>query len=204
MYRMRGHPSAPSPDLTFSQVAGVFDNLSLEYGAGIVTSALQRQHNDPKHMPRVVLFTMHVTIAFSILLNPPFYLAECVLLGMHKKSEGDIENAISYADASTLAKLSVVMESFNPSERRSKMSCMSIDDAENPYYGDEDAEVAEYRGPNTIKYVLLRMAIIVVLVILPIVLKNHFSGLLDFVGSSCTSLNSIILPIAFLLKKFWN
>ncbi|KAF4314721.1 hypothetical protein G195_011741, partial [Phytophthora kernoviae 00238/432] len=173
MYRMRGHPSAPSPDLTFSQVAGVFDNLSLEYGVSIVTSALQRQHNDPKRMPRVVLFTvslisclflilastaystvscqitgnllfsiypnantglttldfksscgvgmlvylfmqMHVAVAFSILLNPPFYLVECVLLGMHKKSEGDIENAISYADASTLAKVSVVMESFNP------------------------------------------------------------------------------------------
>ncbi|KAG7397818.1 hypothetical protein PHYBOEH_012080 [Phytophthora boehmeriae] len=264
MHGMRGHPSVPSPDLTFSQVAGVFGNLSLAYGAGIVIPALQRQHSDPKRMPRVVLFTvslisclflvlastaysavgcqitgnllfsiypnadtglttlgfksswgavvlaylfmqMHVTIAFSVLLNPPFYLAERVLLGMHKKHENDIENAISYADASTPAKVSVVMESANQLERRSKMSSyMSIADAENPHYGDEDAEVAEYHGANAIKYVLLRMAIIVVLVILSIVLKDHFSDLSDFVGASCISLNSIILPIVFLLKKCWN
>jgi vesicular inhibitory amino acid transporter len=142
---------------------------------------------------------LHITIAFSVLLNPPFYLAERVLLGMHKKKEGDIENAISYAEASTPAK-----ESVNVSERRSKMSYVSVADAENPHYGDAEAEAAEYRGGNAIKYVIVRIAIVAVLVILSIVLKDHFSDLSDFVGASCISLNSIILPIVFLLKKCWS
>ncbi|KAF1784534.1 Amino acid transporter, transmembrane domain [Phytophthora cactorum] len=263
MYGMRGHPSVPAPDLKFSQVAGVFGNLSLAYGAGVVIPALQRQHSDPKRMPRVVFFTitlisilflvlastayssvgcqisgnllfsiypdadtglttlgfksswgavvlaylfmqLHVTIAFSVLLNPPFYLAERLVLGMHKKKEGDIENAISYADASTPAKDSIANPSVNVSERRSKMSYVSVADAENPHFGDEDAETAEYRGANAIKYVLLRVGIIALLVILSIVLKDHFSDLSDFVGASCLSLNSIILPIVFLLKKCWS
>ncbi|KAG2788928.1 hypothetical protein Pcac1_g2158 [Phytophthora cactorum] len=263
MYGMRGHPSVPAPDLKFSQVAGVFGNLSLAYGAGVVIPALQRQHSDPKRMPRVVFFTitlisilflvlastayssvgcqisgnllfsiypdadtglttlgfksswgavvlaylfmqLHVTIAFSVLLNPPFYLAERLVLGMHKKKEGDIENAISYAEASTPAKDSIANPSVNVSERRSKMSYVSVADAENPHFGDEDAETAEYHGANAIKYVLLRVGIIALLVILSIVLKDHFSDLSDFVGASCLSLNSIILPIVFLLKKCWS
>ncbi|KAE9013027.1 hypothetical protein PF010_g9182 [Phytophthora fragariae] len=277
MYGMRGHPSVPSPDLKFSQVAGVFGNLSLAYGAGVVIPALQRQHSEPKRMPRVVFFTitlisilflvlastaysavgcqisgnllftiypdadtgmttlgfksdwgvvvlaylfmqLHITIAFSVLLNPVFYLAERLALGMHQKKQSDIENGLTYADAATPAKdsvsnyadgatpakESVANASVNVPERRSKMSYVSVADAENPHYGDEDAEAAEYRGGNAIKYVLLRAAIIVVLVILSIVLKDHFSDLSDFVGASCISLNSIILPIVFLLKKCWN
>ncbi|KAG6619941.1 Amino Acid/Auxin Permease (AAAP) Family [Phytophthora cinnamomi] len=263
LYGMRGHPSVPSPDLKFSQVAGVFGNLSLAYGAGIVIPALQRQHSDPKRMPRVVFFTitlisclflilastaysavgcqisgnllftiypnadtgmttlgfksnwgtvvlaylfmqLHITIAFSVLLNPVFYLAERLALGMHKKKQSDIENGLTYADMGTPAKESVVNASVNASERRSGMSYISVADAENPHFGDAEAEAAEYSGANTIKYVLLRAAIIVVLVILSIVLKDHFSDLSDFVGASCISLNSIILPIVFLLKKCWT
>ncbi|GMF22335.1 unnamed protein product [Phytophthora fragariaefolia] len=263
MYGMRGHPSVPSPELTFEQVAGVFGNLSLAYGAGVVIPALQRQHSEPERMPRVVFFTitlisilflvlastaysavgcqitgnllfsiypdsttglttlgfksswgavvlaylfmqLHITIAFSVLLNPVFYLMERLTLGMHQKKEADIENAISYADAATPAKTSVANIPVNVSERRSKMSYMSVADAENPHFGDEEAEAAEYRGTNAIKYVLMRVAIIVVLVILSIVLKDHFSELADFVGASCISLNSIILPVMFLLKKCWT
>ncbi|RLN94111.1 hypothetical protein BBJ28_00024566, partial [Nothophytophthora sp. Chile5] len=121
-------------------------------------------------------------------------------LGMHKKKEGDIEDGLTYADAATPAQ-----EVAKQEERRSsKMSYVSVADAENPHYGDAEAEAAEYRGVNTIKYVLMRIAIIVVLVILSIVLKDHFSDLSDFVGASCISLNSIILPIVFLLKKCWG
>ncbi|ETI35621.1 hypothetical protein L917_17341 [Phytophthora nicotianae] len=264
LYGMRGHPSVPSPDLKFSQVAGVFGNLSLAYGAGVVIPALQRQHSDPKRMPRVVFFTitlisclflilastaysavgcqisgnllftiypdadtgmtslgfksdwgavvlaylfmqLHITIAFSVLLNPVFYLSERIALGMHKKKQSDIESGLTYAEMGTPAKESVANPSVNAvSERRSGTSYISVADAENPHYGDAEAEAAEYRGANVIKYVVMRMAIIVVLVILSIVLRDHFSDLSDFVGASCISLNSIILPVVFLLKKCWN
>ncbi|RLN92858.1 hypothetical protein BBJ28_00007842 [Nothophytophthora sp. Chile5] len=258
IHGMRGHPSVPSPDLSFEQVAGMFGNLSLAYNAGVVIPALQRQHSEPTRMPRVVFFTMtlisclflvlastaysavgcqitgnllfsiypdavtglttlgfasdwgavvmayifmqlHITIAFSVLLNPAFYLAERWVLKMHQKKEEDIESALAYAAASTPAK-----EAANEDRRSSKMSYISNADAENPYYDDIEAESAEYRGANTIKYILLRIAIIVVLVVLSVVLKDHFSDFVDFVGASCTSLISIILPICFLLKKLWH
>jgi vesicular inhibitory amino acid transporter len=263
MYGMRGHPTVPAPDLKFEQVAGVFGNLSLAYGAGVVIPALQRQHSEPKRMKRVVFFTislisclflilastaysavgcqitgnllftiypdadtamttlgfksswgavvlaylfmqLHITIAFSVLLNPAFYLAERLALGMHKKTESDIESGLTYADMGTPAKESVNV-AVSASGRRSGFSHVSVADAENPHLGDAEAEAAEYRGGvNTIKYVLMRIAIIIVLVVLSIVLRNHFSDLSDFVGASCISLNSIILPIVFLLKKCWK
>ncbi|KAK1940173.1 Proton-coupled amino acid transporter 4 [Phytophthora citrophthora] len=264
MYGMRGHPSPPSPDIKFSQVAGMFGNLSLAYNAGIVIPALQRQHSEPTRMPRVVFVTMgfisvlflilastaysavgcqitgnllysiypdatsglttlgfksdwgavvmayffmqlHITIAFSVILNPAFYLAERMILKMHKKKEDDVENALTYAAASYAAANTPGKDAVNGDDRRSsKMSYISNADAENPYYGDVEAEAAEYHGVNAIKYVILRIAIIVVLVILSIILKDHFSDLVDFVGASCITLISILLPIIFLLKKLWN
>ncbi|OQR94145.1 Amino Acid/Auxin Permease (AAAP) Family [Thraustotheca clavata] len=57
--------SPPTPDLSFKQVATVFGNLALAYGAGIVVPAIQREHSDPSRMPRIILVTMSViTICF--------------------------------------------------------------------------------------------------------------------------------------------
>ncbi|KAE9161399.1 hypothetical protein PF004_g30836 [Phytophthora fragariae] len=48
------HPSVQFPELKFSQVTGVFGNLLLADGAGIVIPDLQCQHSDLSRMPRVV------------------------------------------------------------------------------------------------------------------------------------------------------
>ncbi|KAG7395485.1 hypothetical protein PHYBOEH_003715 [Phytophthora boehmeriae] len=259
LYGMRGHPSAPSPQLRFEQVAGMFGNLSLAYNAGIVIPALQRQHSDPSRMPRVVFATMgfisclflilasaaysavgcqitgnllysiypdastglttlgfasnwgavvmayffmqlHITIAFSVLLNPAFYLAERMVLNMHQRKESDIENIPSYIAADT----PVRGHNINEDRRSSKMSYISNADAENPYNGDFEAEAAEYRGVNAFKYIVLRIAMIAALVVLSITLKDHFSDMVDFVGASSITLISIVLPIVFLLKKLWH
>ncbi|OWZ02329.1 Amino Acid/Auxin Permease [Phytophthora megakarya] len=260
MYGMRGHPSPPSPDIKFSQVAGMFGNLSLAYNAGIVIPALQRQHSEPARMPRVVFVTMafisvlflifastaysavgcqiagnllyaiypdsngltilgfksdwgavvmayffmqlHITIAFSVVLNPAFYLAERLVLKMHQKKEDDVENALTY-DASSYAAVTTPDKDLVNGDS-SKISYISNADAENPHYGDAVAEAAEYRGVNAIKYVILRVTIIVMMTILSISLKDHFSDLVDFVGASCITLISILLPIIFLLKKLWK
>ncbi|KAE8882945.1 hypothetical protein PF005_g25468 [Phytophthora fragariae] len=45
---------------------------------------------------------------------------------------------------------------------------------------------------------------IAILVIASVILKDHFHDLADFAGASCITVNSIILPIVFLLKKKWN
>ncbi|KAE9267675.1 hypothetical protein PR003_g31700, partial [Phytophthora rubi] len=67
-----------------------------------------------------------------------------------------------------------------------------------------EAEASEYRGANAIKYVILRVVIIVILVIASVLLKDHFSDLSDFVGASGITVNSILLLIVFLLKKKWG
>ncbi|KAF4143931.1 Transmembrane amino acid transporter protein [Phytophthora infestans] len=232
MNGLSGHSSIPSPDLSFSQVAGCFGNLSLAYGAGIVIRDIQREHSDPKRMPRVVgvtvgiisilflvlastaysavgcqisgnlLFTiypdsetgltnlgfapnwgtivmaylfmqLHITIAFAVIINPAFYIAERLFLGMHKKQQRDIEKAASYLQMAT------------------------------PVESTEE-QTAEYRGVNAIKYVVMRITIVVLLVVISIVLKDDFTALADFVGASCITVNCILLPIIFYLKESWD
>ncbi|KUF86233.1 hypothetical protein AM588_10002380 [Phytophthora nicotianae] len=213
MHGMRGHPSVPTPDLNFKQVAGAFGNLALAYGAGIVIPALQRQHNTglttlgfASDWGMVVLaylfMQLHITIAFSVILNPAFYIAERIVLGMHKPTVADVENnLLSYADAATPGDGA---ERSEKESRASKRSFISVADNENVHLGEPEEEAAEYRGVNTIKYVILRIVIIIILVIASVLLKDHFSDLADFVGASCITVNSILLPIVFLLKKKWD
>ncbi|GAB9473741.1 Amino acid/auxin permease [Globisporangium polare] len=75
MHGMSGHPSVPSPDLSFKQVANTFGNLSLAYGAGVVIPALQRQHSDPTRMPRVVFITVTFISCLFLILGLTGYSA---------------------------------------------------------------------------------------------------------------------------------
>ncbi|KAG3124391.1 hypothetical protein PC129_g23108 [Phytophthora cactorum] len=95
---------------------------------------------------------LHITIAFSVILNPAFYLAERLVLKMHQKKEDDVENALTYAAASYAAANTPGKDAVNGDDRRSsKMSYISNADAENPYHDNLEAEAAEYRGVNAIK-----------------------------------------------------
>ncbi|KAK1930160.1 Lysine histidine transporter 2 [Phytophthora citrophthora] len=256
MHGMRGHPSVPEVDVSFSQVAGTFGNLALSYGAGIIIPDLQRQHSEPHHMPRIITFTMviisilfvvlsvvpftsagcqisgnilytiypdsdtgltslgfkpnwgavvlaylamqlHITTAFSVLLNPAFYMAEFVVLGMHRQNKAaDVENGLQYvASASPADELAKPVEA-SPVSGDHKCHCNC--------HEETDAEAAEYRGANAIKYVVLRICITVILVVLSILFKDHFSDFADFVGSSSLTMSCILLPVAFYLIKAWN
>jgi vesicular inhibitory amino acid transporter len=253
LHGMRGHPSVPSPQLSFKQVAGAFGNLSLAYGAGIVIPALQRQHSDPTRMPRVIVVTLtfisvlflalassgysavgcqisgnllftiypdavtgltdlgfsstkgavvlaylfmqlHVTVAFAVIAAPAFYIAERVVLGMHQKKPDDMEAGIeiSYDVSAT------PMMKETRSSKHSIVSMANID-----HEDDDEVEAAEYKGANAIKYALLRTGIVALQVVASVVLKDHFSDLSDFVGSSAITLSCIILPVMFYLKKCW-
>ncbi|ETI57712.1 hypothetical protein PPTG_00012 [Phytophthora nicotianae INRA-310] len=149
---------------------------------------------------------LHITIAFSVILNPAFYIAERIMLGMHKPAVADVENnLLNYGDMSTPVDIAERSEKQSHTSRASKRrSFISVADNENVHFGDPEAEAAEYRGANAIKYVILRLIMITLLVIASIILKDHFHDLADFAGASCITVNSIILPIVFLLKKKWN
>ncbi|KAJ8577683.1 hypothetical protein ON010_g1523 [Phytophthora cinnamomi] len=153
---------------------------------------------------------LHITIAFSVILNPAFYIAERLLLGMHKVKNQELENGFGFEESATPADLTTKHSNAghgsvsHPVRRSSKMSFVSVADSERVHKDNEEEEAAEYTGANAIKYVVLRVAIVVVLVILAIVFKDHFSEFADFVGASCITTNCILLPILFYFVKAWE
>ncbi|KAE8875964.1 hypothetical protein PF005_g19248 [Phytophthora fragariae] len=141
-----------------------------------------------------LLMQLHITVAFAVILNPAFYVAERLALGMHKTKQLDLENPVSYIEAAT---------PDVTQGRNSKLTYVSVAGAD--HKEDVDEEMAEYRGGvNTIKYIVLRVVMIVILEVLAIVFRDHFSDFVDFIGASCMTLNCIVLPIVFYLSKAWD
>ncbi|GAB9473740.1 Amino acid/auxin permease [Globisporangium polare] len=144
---------------------------------------------------------LHITIAFSVILHPALYILERMMLGMHQRKPDDIE-----ADAlgdHVFEKVETPSEDTSRLSRISKGSVVSMADIEKVSL-DEDEEMLEYRGANVLKYIILRICVVVVLVVASVLLKNHFLDLTDFIGASAVTLNSIILPIMFYMKVLWN
>jgi solute carrier family 32 (vesicular inhibitory amino acid transporter) len=134
---------------------------------------------------------LHITIAFAVLLYPASYLAERVVLGMHKSDPSvmDEDLSISEQEDGALA--------FRMSETPKDLGKESVD-AKPASHDEED----EYKGGLTVfKYVVLRLAIVAVLVVIAVVLQDKFIDLSDFVGASANTFCCILLPIVFYMKK---
>ncbi|OQS03109.1 Amino Acid/Auxin Permease (AAAP) Family [Thraustotheca clavata] len=72
----------PSPEITFDSIASTFGNLSLAYGAAIVIPDLQRQHSNPRHMPRVVFATLLlVSVLFCAIAITGYTMVGCQIPG---------------------------------------------------------------------------------------------------------------------------
>ncbi|KAG6943493.1 hypothetical protein JG688_00017579 [Phytophthora aleatoria] len=172
MHGMRGHPSAPTPELNSNQVIRAFGSLAIAYGSGVVIPTAYAAVGC--QISGNILWTIyqdsvHITIAFSVILNIVFYLTERMMLGMDKRPAADVKNNLP-----------------------------------GRYHGEAIAEAAEYRGANAAKHITLRLVMIMILVILSVIFKYHFPALSDYAGASCITMNSIILPIVFVLKKKWS
>ncbi|KAG7390399.1 hypothetical protein PHYPSEUDO_007922 [Phytophthora pseudosyringae] len=151
---------------------------------------------------------MHITIAFAVMLNPAFFIAERLVLGMHQKTPEDIENGGLYQEAGTpvedLAKQSDAARISISPDRRSKTSLVPATPTDGQANHAYEAEAAEYRGANTVKYIVLRVIIVVILVVISIIFQDHFSDFADFVGASAITTNCVILPLVFYLSKTWD
>ncbi|RLN26993.1 hypothetical protein BBO99_00001903 [Phytophthora kernoviae] len=275
-WEMRGHPSIPTPDITLHQVLTTLGNLSLAYGASVVVPDLQRQHSEPKRMPRIILVSLgggsafflavaiagyvaggcqlsgnllfsivntsnpylasalgfipnrgavimaylfmqvHITIAFSTVIQPPFYLAERFILGMHKSSMeeshvraggvGELQEKLSSASAA-----SPVVNSEPLTTTDLEINYVSANEqgrvltADEERKNKEEQELSEYSGAGTVmRYVTLRICIIAALVVVSIGLRDHFLDLVDFTGASAITVCCLALPIVFYLKVFWK
>jgi vesicular inhibitory amino acid transporter len=270
LYNLRGHPSVPSTDVSAHQVIMSFGNLSLAYAAAIVVPDLQRQHSEPRRMPRVIwvslglvsifflvlaivgysgggcqisgniLFSIantsdpnaattlgftadrgavimsymfmqvHLTIAFCTILQPPFYMLERFILGMHKVNED-----VTDAENNDMDELQEKV-SFNQLQTPSEG--VHSTDLESNSHGDntvderlslaskaEHDEDAEYKGTrNVLRYVCARIGLIAVLCVASILLRDHFLDLVDFTGATFITVCSLLMPLVFYLKVLWN
>ncbi|KAI9990049.1 hypothetical protein PInf_020355 [Phytophthora infestans] len=249
-WEMRGHPAAPSPDISLHQVLTAFGNLSLAYGVAVLIPDLQRQHSQPKRMPRVIVVSLgigsafflavaiagyvaggcqlsanllfsivnisdpsspsalgfvpdhgavimaymfmhlHVVIVLSTVLQPPFYMAERLILGMHK----DPVDAVSIHQERK-------EENDGWEELREKMS------TNGPVLSGEkehdEAQLSNY-SVNVFRYVTLRLVIMAILVGAAIGFRSHFLDLVDFTGASAITVCCLVLPLVFYLKVFWR
>ncbi|EQC33851.1 hypothetical protein SDRG_08532 [Saprolegnia diclina VS20] len=128
---------------------------------------------------------MHITIAFSVVMFPAFFIAERLVLGLHKAQFALAEAPMSVA---------VVGESYRNLDPKVDGMLES---------NDHDDGADAYKAPGAYrKAALVRIVMIVICIVVAIAFKDHFGDLLDFVGASSTAMCCMILPIAFYLKTF--
>jgi solute carrier family 32 (vesicular inhibitory amino acid transporter) len=145
---------------------------------------------------------LHITIAFSVILHPAFFIFERMLLGMHARKSDDLnlDPALDYAGTETPIGLEE-QELKQLPPRVSKGSVVSVADIEKDHETEAD-EARNYDG-RALQYIPLRLAVITVMTLVSIALKDHFLDLTDFMGASTMSFSCIILPIVFYFKKLW-
>ncbi|KAG2802508.1 hypothetical protein JG687_00016644 [Phytophthora cactorum] len=149
---------------------------------------------------------LHLSIAFSTILHPAFYMAERLVLGMHKveplstdseEREIGIEEKMSYLAASSPAVATLDLES-NTLAAQDQCSVR-----ESTTKNEDD--LSEYKGSgNVVRYVLVRIALIAILTVASILLKDNFLDLVDFTGATAITVCSLILPLVFYVKIFWR
>ncbi|ETK97441.1 hypothetical protein F441_00004 [Phytophthora nicotianae CJ01A1] len=146
---------------------------------------------------------LHLSIAFSTILHPAFYMAERLVLGMHKvdplrtdseEREVGIEEKMSYLAAPSPAAPVPDLENNNLEQCSARESTTK-----------EQDDLSEYKGSvNVVRYVLVRIALIAILTVASILLKDHFLDLVDFTGATAITVCSLILPLVFYVKVFWR
>ncbi|RLN58121.1 hypothetical protein BBJ28_00001346 [Nothophytophthora sp. Chile5] len=278
-WEMRGHPTAPPPDVTLHQVLTTFGNLSLAYGVAVLIPDLQRQHSQPERMPRVIIASlgvgsafflavaiagyvaggcqlsanllfsivntsdptapsalgfvahhgavimaymfmhMHIVIVFSTVMQPPFYVAERFILGMHKggpvegvnpsksDEEGDGYEELQEKLSSVTPGISTNLLAARDLERNDDSDTETLSQSakrEQEEKEHDEAELSDYAGGRTVaRYVTLRLTIIALIVAASIGLRDHFLDLVDFTGASAITVCCLVLPLVFYLKVFW-
>ncbi|OQR89090.1 Amino Acid/Auxin Permease (AAAP) Family [Thraustotheca clavata] len=128
---------------------------------------------------------MHITIAFSVVMFPAFFIAERLLFGLHKTAHHEPPTSVAMAEGL-----------YRDVEAGSKVDGMLE-------YIPEKDEADAYKAPGAyMKAAALRITMIIICIIIAIAEKDHFGDLLDFVGASSNAMCCMILPIMFYLKTF--
>ncbi|KDO15721.1 hypothetical protein SPRG_18739 [Saprolegnia parasitica CBS 223.65] len=122
---------------------------------------------------------LHIVIAFALVLFPAMFMAERIVLGLHKNSPVAKEAAD-------------VIDLETPKDTTTELIA----------HHDDPADA--YKAPGAYaKAAVLRTIMVALCVVVAIAFKDKFGDLLDFIGASATATCCMILPIAFYLKTFW-
>lgn len=171
------------------------------------TTGLTSLGFSPAWGPVVLAFLgmqVHISIAFSVIVSPAFYLFERFLLGMHKRKASDAEVADQvYISIQTPTFQSADIGKDDEKIPFPRNSIVSVADVEKESL-EYDIEISEYKGANVVKYALLRIVVIGLMILVSISWENRFSDLQTFIGASCHATICILLPILFYLVKCWD
>ncbi|EEY55104.1 amino acid/auxin permease-like protein [Phytophthora infestans T30-4] len=219
-WEMRGHPSIPKPDVSLHQVVTAFGNLALAYGAAVVIPDLQRQHSQPERMPRIIMVSMGIGTVFFLAIAIAGYAAGgCQLSGnllfsAVNTSDPYATSALGFIPSRgavimaymfmhvhiVIAFSTITMPAFFMAER----FLLGMHKYQ-PVVAKYEDEFSEYRGKlNMLRYILLRLCILALLVVASVFLRDNFLDLVDFTGASAVTAGSLVLPLLFYLKVFWN
>jgi vesicular inhibitory amino acid transporter len=164
---------------------------------------------------------VHISIAFSTLMMPPFFMAERLILGMHKGPEivrfnGEADQAAVDLDMEIHEKRSYIQSStpVDAAGVRQVSASSMIEKSEGRMshlrvaleFGEEITEEqlhAPYRN-NTLRYIALRICIIVVLVIIAVLARKRFLDLEDFTGATAHTTSCLLMPLIIYLRVFWK
>ncbi|TDH71654.1 hypothetical protein CCR75_003765 [Bremia lactucae] len=167
-----------------------------------------------------LLMQMHISIAFSTLMMPPFFMAERLILGMHKGPEvvqfnGETDQASVDIDMALQEKRSY-MQSSTPIEtsNRQVSAASMVEKAEGRMshlrvaleFGEvitEEELSAPYRT-NPLRYIALRISIIAVLVLVAVFARERFLDLQDFTGATAHTTSCLLLPVIIYMRVSWK
>lgn len=165
---------------------------------------------------------MHISIAFSTMMMPAFYMAERLVLGMHKttpivrfnaaEDQANVEEDLELQEKQSYLQVSTPQEMSG--RRVSASSLVEKSDGRMSHlraaleFGEEITEEQlhePYKGTkNTLRYITLRIAIIIIMVIVAVAAQNKFLDLEDFTGSTAHTVNCMIMPVLIYMRVFWK
>ncbi|KAJ8537498.1 hypothetical protein ON010_g13100 [Phytophthora cinnamomi] len=165
---------------------------------------------------------VHVSIAFSTFMMPPFYMAERLILGMHETTpivrfNPDEDQEIIEQDLELQEKYSYVQSSTPVETSGRRVSASSLVEKPEGRMShlrvslELDEEITEeqlrepYKGTkNKLRYITLRITIIIIMVIVAVAVQDKFLDLEDFTGATAHTVNCMLMPVLIYMRVFWR
>lgn len=163
---------------------------------------------------------MHISVAFSTLMMPPFFMAERLVLGMHKsptvvRFNGEADQASVDHDMALQEKHSYMMSSTPLEISNHQVSASAMVEKEEGRmshlrvaleFGQEITQEelnAPYRA-NPLRYIALRICIIVILVLVAVFARERFLDLQDFTGATAHTTSCLVMPMIIYMRVCWK